>query len=104
MAIEVKGGKNVSIRDLRSLKGVLDNDTALMAGLIIMEPLGAVKERNFRQFMAQAGDLIVGKSRIPKCRCSLSKRFWTESGLIRQGQRGIQKTCNLRFQAASYDG
>ena len=38
MALEVKGGKNVSIRDLRALKGVLDNDDALMAGLIIMEP------------------------------------------------------------------
>ena len=26
MAIEVKGGANVSIRDLRALHGVLDND------------------------------------------------------------------------------
>ena len=59
MAIEVKGGKNVSITDLRALRGVLDNDTALMAGLIIMEPLGPTKERNFRRFMADAGDLDV---------------------------------------------
>ena len=27
-----------------------------MAGLIIMEPLGNVKSRNFRKFMAEAGD------------------------------------------------
>ena len=47
MVVEVKGGANVSIRDLRALKGVLDYDTALMAGLIIMEPLGTVKARNF---------------------------------------------------------
>ena len=40
MVIEVKGGANPSIRDLRALKGVLDYDNALMAGLIIMEPLG----------------------------------------------------------------
>ena len=59
MAIEVKGGKNVSIRDLRALKGVLDNDTALMAGLIVMDALGGTKDRNFHRFMAEAGDLDV---------------------------------------------
>ena len=56
MTIEVKGGKNVSISDVRALYGVLENDYALMAGLIIMEPLGTVKSRNFRKFMAEAGD------------------------------------------------
>ncbi len=59
MAIEVKGGKNVSIRDLRALRGVLDNDTALMAGFIIMDPLGDTKDLNFHSFMAEAGDLDV---------------------------------------------
>ena len=59
MAIEVKGGRNVNITALRALKGVLDNDAALMAGLIIMEPLGEVKERNFRQFMGGAGDWVI---------------------------------------------
>ena len=57
MAIEVKGGKNVSIRDLRSLRGVLDNDAALMAGLIIIEPLGTTKTRNFQQFMANGQNM-----------------------------------------------
>ena len=59
MAIEVKGGKNVNISDLRALRGVLDNDAGLLAGLIIMEPLGPAKERNFRRFMADARDLDV---------------------------------------------
>ena len=59
MAIEVKGGKNVSIRDLRALKGVLDNDTALMAGFIVMDALGGTKDRNFHSFMAEAGGLDV---------------------------------------------
>ena len=57
MAIEVKGGKNVGINVVRELRGVLDNDQALMAGLIVMEPLGERKERNFRKFIADAGDL-----------------------------------------------
>jgi len=59
MAIEVKGGKNVGINVVRELRGVLDNDDALLAGLVILEPLGERKERNFRKFMADAGDLDV---------------------------------------------
>ena len=55
MAIEVKGGKNVSIADLRGLRGVLESDEAKLAGLIIMDPLGPVKTRNFRREMAAAG-------------------------------------------------
>ena len=59
MAIEVKGGKNVGISVIRELRGVLDSDQAIMAGLILMEPFGQTKERNFRRFMAEAGDLDV---------------------------------------------
>ena len=59
MVIEVKGGANVSIRDVRALKGVLDADHALMAGLIVMRPLGPTKARNFEQFMASAGTMDV---------------------------------------------
>ena len=57
MVIEVKGGKNVGINVVRELRGVLDNDQALMAGLVVMEPLGERRERNFRKFMADAGDM-----------------------------------------------
>ena len=66
MVIEVKGGKNVGISAVRELRGVLDNDQALMAGLIVMEPLGAAKERNFRRFMADAGDLDALGVQYPK--------------------------------------
>ena len=59
MVIEVKGGKNVGIKAVRELRGVLGNDQAKMAGLIIMEPLGPVKERNFKKEMLKAGDLNV---------------------------------------------
>ena len=59
MAIEVKGGKNVGIKEVRELRGVLDSDVALLAGLIVMEPFGSTKERNIKRFMAEAGDLNV---------------------------------------------
>ena len=59
MVMEVKGGKNVNIRDLRALKGVLDYDSALMAGLIVLHPLGRTKARNFERFMADAGTLEI---------------------------------------------
>ncbi len=56
MAMEVKGGKNVGIATRRALRGVLENGAALRVGLIILEPLGVTKERNFHRFMAEAGD------------------------------------------------
>ena len=59
MVVEVKGGANVNIVDLRALYGVLENDDALMGGLIIMEPLGPVKARNFNRFMAEAGTVEI---------------------------------------------
>ena len=85
MAIEVKGGKNVGIGVLRELRGVLDDDTALMAGLIIHEPLNKTKERNFRQFMASTGDLDVLGVKYPKMQILTTseilegKRFITPS-------------------------
>ena len=66
MVVEVKGGANVDIRDLRALKGVLDYDTALMAGLVIMEPLGLVKERNFTRFMADAEAVELWGNEYPR--------------------------------------
>ena len=59
MVLEVKGGANVTIRDVRALAAVLEADDALMAGLIIMEPRGATQTRNFERFMANAGTLDV---------------------------------------------
>ena len=66
MAIEVKGGKNVPIAALRALNGVLENDEALLAGLIIMEPLGDRKERNFNRFMADAGEEVISGIPYPR--------------------------------------
>ena len=66
MVLEVKGGSQVGIKDLRALRGVLEKDGALLAGLIIMRPLGATQARNFHQFMAQAGDLNVAGTLYPR--------------------------------------
>ena len=59
MVIEVKGGANVPVTALRALKGVLDYDTALMAGLITMRPIRDTQARNFKRFMADAGTLEI---------------------------------------------
>ena len=45
---------------------MLDNGDALLAGLIVMEPLNKQKQRNFDRFMAAAGDLRVGRKLYPK--------------------------------------
>jgi len=59
MILEVKGGKNVTIADLRALHSVLEREEALMAGLIVMEPLGDRKLSNFKKLIADAGDFDV---------------------------------------------
>ncbi len=45
---------------------MLDNGDALLAGLIVMEPLNKQKQRNFDRFMAAAGDLRVGRKLYTK--------------------------------------
>jgi site-specific DNA-methyltransferase (adenine-specific) len=66
MILEVKGGANGTINALRALCGVLEQDDALLAGLIVMNPLGDRQARNFRQFMAEAGDLRVDDTLYPR--------------------------------------
>ena len=66
MIISVKGGKNVSITDLRELKGILDSEEAMLGGLIVLHPLGVHKTRNFNKFMADAGLLKIGPAHYPK--------------------------------------
>jgi DNA modification methylase len=60
MIIEVKGGKNVNVEVVRSLRGALERDDALMAGLIVMDDLGDRKTKNFHREMGEANDLDVG--------------------------------------------
>ena len=59
MVVEVKGGQNVNIGDARALRGVLEYDDALMAGLIVLHPLRQQQTRNFERFMAEAGCLDI---------------------------------------------
>ncbi len=66
MVIEVKGGANVNIGDVRALGNVLDRNTALLAGLIVMEDLGPTKTRNFKRLMAEAGDLKILGMKYPR--------------------------------------
>ena len=65
MVIEVKGGKNVTIADLRALHSVLEREEALMAGFIVMEPLGERKMSNFQKLISEAGDMDVQNSARP---------------------------------------
>ena len=88
MAIEVKGGKNVGIGVVRQLAGVLDNDEALMAGLIILEPLGDRKQANFRTFMAQAGDLDVRGVKYAKMQILTAEEILSGKRFVTPGPVG----------------
>lgn len=59
MVIEVKGGRNVNIGHIRELRGVLEDDDALMGGLIVLHPPSERQARNFARFMAEAGGLEI---------------------------------------------
>ncbi len=66
MVLEVKGGKNINVNTVRDLRGVLERDDALMAGLIVMADLSPRKAANFAKEMAEAGHLEVGGVSYPK--------------------------------------
>lgn len=66
MVLEVKGGENVGISVIRELRGVLDRDDAVMAGLIILEPLKPTRMSHFKKEMALAGHLEVNGVSYPK--------------------------------------
>ncbi|MDE0235511.1 MAG: DNA methyltransferase [bacterium] len=59
MVLEVKGGKNINIGIVRALRGVLEKESALLAGLIVLEDLSDRQRGSFERFMAEAGDLEV---------------------------------------------
>ena len=66
MVIEVKGGRNVNIVDVRALLTVLDHDEALMAGLVMLHPPGKRQARNFERCMGEAGTLNILGMEYPK--------------------------------------
>ena len=81
----------MNIADVRALRGVLENGAAQMVGLIVLEPLGATKERNFARFMAEAGDMEIRGHMNPYARMQLltvedildGKRFRTPGAVGR---------------------
>lgn len=85
MVLEVKGGRHVTIKVLRELRAVMDSDSALMAGLIVMDALSAGQERNFKRFMGEAGSLDVYGIQYPRMQILTvadildGKRFHTPS-------------------------
>lgn len=66
MALEVKGGENLSINHLRSLNAALQFENIQMAGLIALKAPGSVQARNFRQQMALAGHVAIGERDYPR--------------------------------------
>jgi len=66
MVLEVKGGENVGIAELRSLISVLQYENVQMAGLILLNEPSERQIRNFKKNMAQAGHLSVGHQEYPR--------------------------------------
>ena len=95
MALEVKGGKHVGISVLRELRGVLEDDRSLMAGLIVMHPPGDRQAASFGRFRADAGDLKVHGRPYPRMQMLTvqeileGKRFDTPNVVGRGSQQTV---------------
>ena len=68
MVVEVKRGEIVSISQVRALRGMLDDDLALMAGLIILHALPKRQRVKFNRFRISAEHVEMGASTIPGCK------------------------------------
>lgn len=66
MALEVKGGENISINHVRQLKSVLMFDNVQMAGLITLREPGQQQMKNFRKTMAMAGHVEIDGKVYPR--------------------------------------
>ena len=94
MILEVKGGENVTIADLRALHSVLEREEAMMAGLIVMEPLGDRKMKNFQRLISEVGDLELEGLLNPVARMQIlsvsqildGERFRTPSSPVGRSQ------------------
>ena len=52
----------MGISVLRELRGVVENEVAKLAGLVVMHKPSGAKLRHFNRFMAEAGDMeVMGK-------------------------------------------
>ena len=69
MALEVKGGKHVGISVLRELRGVLEDDRSLMAGLIVMHPPGDRQAATFGRFRPMRATSKSTDGHTRGCRC-----------------------------------
>lgn len=85
MVLEVKGGQHTPISIVRDLRGVLERDDALMAGLIILEPLGERQLNNFKREMASAGDIKIGLRDYPRMQLLSVKEIMEGSQFLTPG-------------------
>ena len=66
MKLEVKGGAQVGIKDLRALAGVIDEGDYPIGGLITRKTLGRMQKQNFLDFCRTKGDVEIGDTSYPK--------------------------------------
>jgi site-specific DNA-methyltransferase (adenine-specific) len=66
MILEVKGGKNIDISSVRSLRGAMERESAMMGGLVVLERLSERSKRNFMREMSEAGSFHVHGIEYPR--------------------------------------
>lgn len=66
MKIEVKGGDNVRIADLRALAGIIDEEDYPMGGFITRKTLGTLQQQHFLDFCRDKGTVEIAGDAYPR--------------------------------------
>ena len=72
---------------------MIENEETLMAGLIVMNPPGKVKERNFHREMEKAGHIVIGDYLHPRMQLLTvgnilgGQRVYNSAGMVRRRTR-----------------
>ncbi|MCS1408077.1 MAG: hypothetical protein M2R45_01242 [Verrucomicrobia subdivision 3 bacterium] len=85
----------MNISTVRNLRGVLERDDAVMAGLIILEELGGLKSQNFHKEMALADDFGGDRNTLPENATSDSRGDFGRKAIHNSGggRPRISSTC-----------
>ena len=101
MKLEVKGGGNVKINDLRALAGVIDEGDFPMGGFITRKTLGPIQKQNFLDFCRTKGNVEIGGTSYPKLQILCIEEILKKKPFDTPFVRGKSSTDQMRLDLST---
>ncbi|MCY4552148.1 MAG: DNA methyltransferase [Candidatus Poribacteria bacterium] len=98
MKLEVKGGKNVGIKDLRALAGIIDTEDYPMGGFITLKTLGRIQKLNFLDFCRTKGEVEIGGQSYPRLQILSVEEILKGDRFITPAVRGKAASDQLKIE------